>query len=69
MNKAKLRAVMIEHGDTYETLAKVIGCTAATFSLKINGETSNGFTQPEIRTIRTHYMLTDQQVIEIFFEN
>lgn len=68
MNKAKLRSVMVAHGDTYETLAKLIGCTTATFSLKINGESANGFTQPEIKAIRSHYALTDEQVIEIFFE-
>lgn len=68
MNKAKLRAVMVGNGDTYETLAKTIGCTAATFSLKINGETANGFTQPEIKAIRAKYALTDEQVVEIFFE-
>jgi len=69
VNKAKLRAIMIENGDTYESLAREIGCTTSTFSLKINGETSNGFTQPEIKAIRNRYALTDEDVIQIFFAN
>lgn len=69
VNKAKLRAVMIEHGDTYESLAKAIGCTTSTFSIKINGGTLNGFTQPEMKAIIDRYALTDEEVIQIFFAN
>ena len=67
MNKNELRAVMVSRGDTYEDLAAAIGCTKATVSQKINGQSGAGFTQPEIAAIKNRYGLTAEQVDLIFF--
>ena len=67
VDKNALRAKMAEHGETYEDLAKVIGCTVPTISDKINEKTGNGFTQPEIKEIKKHYNLTPEDIDRIFF--
>lgn len=69
MNKTALRVVMMQHSETYEDLAKVLGIAVPTLSDKINGKTSRGFTQPEIVTIKDHYRLSAEQVDLIFFDN
>ena len=67
MNKNALRALLAQHGDTYESLGKVIGCTTATVSDKVNERTGNGFTQPEMLAIKKHYNLTPDDIDKIFF--
>lgn len=67
MNKNELRAVMAAHGETYEDLAKVVGCTVPTLSDKINEKAPNGFNQKEMIAIKEHYKLSAKQVDLIFF--
>ena len=62
MNKAKLRAKMIEYGDTFESLAKFLSISVGTLSKKINERSAAGFTQPEKR-----YSLSAEQINSIFF--
>jgi DNA-binding XRE family transcriptional regulator len=69
MNKNELRAVMITHGDTYETLADALGIYASTLSNKINTKNGIGFNQPEIIAIKNRYNLTADQIDHIFFES
>lgn len=65
MNKKKLRSRMVEHGDTFRSLANVLGMSYGSFSQKINGK--RGFTQPQIQTMITRYNLDPAETQEIFF--
>ena len=67
MNKQKLLAQMILHGDTGGSLSDLLGITRSTFSAKINETNGAEFTQREIMRIKELYSLTAQEVDEIFF--
>ena len=66
MNKNKLRATMLEHGDTQATLAEALGMSKSSLNAKIN-ENGSEFHQTEIDGIRRRYNLTSQEVVDIFF--
>ena len=66
-NKQKLRGAMLLHGDTMNDLAEALGIAYQTLSMKMNANGSE-FTQGEIAVIRERYKLSDEQVIQIFFE-
>ncbi|WP_276691157.1 helix-turn-helix domain-containing protein [Acidaminococcus massiliensis] len=65
MNKNKLRAEMVLHGDTVKELAKAMGMCRATFYSKLNGDSD--FKQSEIGFIQKRYSLDADAVNEIFF--
>ena len=65
MNKNELKAEMIRHGDTSQTLAAALGRTSRAFSMKINGKRS--FTQAEIQVIVDRYQLDAEEIQRIFF--
>ena len=65
MNGNELRAQMVRHGDTSQSLAEALGISQSCFSLKINGK--RGFTQNEIYIIKVRYNLTPDEVDFIFF--
>lgn len=65
MNKNKLRAKMIEHGDTQTTLAEFLGLSLSNLSLRINGKVD--FRQSEIDAIKQRYKLTAGELDSIFF--
>lgn len=67
MNKNLFRAVMIEHGDNYDSLSKKLNMTASSLSNKVNEKTGNGFVQPEILAIKKLYNLSASQIDQIFF--
>ena len=69
MNKNLFRAVMIEHGDNYDSLSKKLHITTSSLSNKVNEKSGNGFTQPEILAIKKLYKLSAFQIDQIFFEN
>ena len=58
---------MLLHGDTMNDLAEALGIAYQTLSMKMNANGSE-FTQGEIAVIRERYKLSDEQVIQIFFE-
>ena len=66
MNKALLRAEMIKHGDTQETLAKAMGISLSRLNAKINSENAE-FRQTEIIFIKDRYNLSAADVDSIFF--
>ena len=68
MHTAKLRSVMVLHGDTNAVLAGVIGISPQTFSIKINERNGAEFTQSEISKIRERYNLSPEEVDDIFFK-
>lgn len=67
MNKDKLLAVIKEHRDSQEDLAKAIGLSRTRLSAKIHNRNNASFTQPEISAIKKRYALTATEVNEIFF--
>lgn len=66
MNKALLRAEMIKHGDTQETLATAMGISLSRLNAKINSENAE-FRQTEIIFIKDRYNLSAADVDSIFF--
>lgn len=53
-----------EFGDTQGELAKILGISETTLSLKINGKAE--FKQTEIRVIADRYSLTADDIKELF---
>jgi predicted transcriptional regulator len=66
MNKAKLKSIMILHGDTNKDIACLLGISEQSVSCKIN-ENGTEFKQGEIAKIRDRYGLSAEQVEAIFF--
>lgn len=67
MNKARLKSVMALHGDTYRSLAELLGISEQSVSSKIN-ENGTEFKQGEIKIIAVEYNLSPEEVVAIFFE-
>lgn len=67
MNKNLLSSKMKLFDDTQETLANVIGISLSRLNAKINETGGAEFTQSEIQIIKQRYSLTNDEVIEIFF--
>ena len=55
-----------EFGDTQEEVAKYLGITQSTLSWKINGKAE--FKQSEIKSLAKRYLLSSEEIAEIFFE-
>ena len=66
MNKALLRSVMVLFNDTDQSLADYLGISKKSVNDKIN-ENKTEFKQSEIAAIKKRYSLTDEQVVDIFF--
>ena len=66
MNKALLQSILVLHNDNYKTLAEYLGISAKSVNDKIN-ENNTEFKQSEIAAIKKRYMLSDEQVSDIFF--
>lgn len=67
MNKAKLKSVMILHGDTNKDIACLLGISEQSVSCKIN-ENGTEFKQGEIAKIKDKYHLSPAEVDAIFFD-
>ena len=67
MNKRKLQAKIIEHGDTQGDLAGALGMSLSNFSLRINGKIE--FRRSEIEMIKHRYNLNPVELNDIFFED
>ena len=68
VNSAKLRSIMVLHGDTNKDLAKHLGITEQSVSNKIN-ENGTEFRQGEIAKIKEKYNLSADEVEDIFFDS
>ena len=66
MNAKELKAEMIRHDDTGETLAKALNITRQTLSRKMNDNGAE-FTQSEISIIKERYDLSGDRINMIFF--
>ena len=62
----ELKVLLIRRNDTYEDLAHYIGSSRPTIVRKMTGKTA--WTWVDMQKIRTHYQLTDEQFMNIFFE-
>lgn len=62
----ELRVLLLRKDDTYEDLAHYIGSSKPTVVRKMTGKTP--WTWVDMQKIRTHYQLTDEQFMNIFFE-
>ena len=63
-NMRNLSNTVKEFGDTQGELAKILGISETTLSLKINGKAE--FKQTEIRIIADRYSLTADDIKELF---
>lgn len=66
MNKNKLKGKIREQGFTYRKLAKKIGIGLTSMNYKINGK--HLFNQEEMVKLREVLKLSDNEIIEIFFQ-
>lgn len=69
MNELLLRAIMREHHDSSEELAKALGIHPHTLYLKMRDNEDRQFTQDEIRIIVNRYGLTPNDTMRIFFND
>ena len=67
MNNELLREVIKDSGVKVTALADKIGISRQSLTMKLNGERS--FDQGEIMAIKTNLHLTDEQFIQIFFND
>ena len=66
MNSRLLRSIMVLHDDTNQSLAGYLGISERSVNDKIN-ERGTEFKQSEIYAIIKRYSLTEEQVLNIFF--
>ena len=60
-----LKGLLREKGDTYNDYAKVIDKSVTCLQGRLKGKTQ--FTWEELAKTKTHYNLTDERFIAIFF--
>lgn len=65
VNTSKIKGKMAELGITQKELAKVLGISSSTMSLKLNN--ARPFTLEEAASIADALKIDDAQFIEIFF--
>lgn len=63
-NLDKLKGVMVEKGKTYADGARIIGCSIASFSAKMNGKSN--FTVPEANDLSNALGLSKEERADIF---
>ena len=63
----KLYSKLVLKGDNWGDLARLLGISKQSMSLKKNGE--YGWSQEQIKTVVDHYELTPQETLDIFFSN
>ena len=66
MDKALLESKMVLYGDTRKTLASYLGISERSLISKIN-ESGTEFRQGEIAAIKMRYDLSEEEVVNIFF--
>lgn len=61
----KIQALLVEHEDTYEDLAKIIDSGITTVQYKLSGKRKWNWT--DMIKIKNHYKLSDEKFMSIFF--
>lgn len=67
MNNEKLKEVIQDSGIKVSVLADKIGISRQSLHMKLNGE--RNFDQGEIMSLKAYLHLSDEQFIEIFFND
>lgn len=67
MNKALLKSVMAEYGDTQASLSAAMGLSLSRFNAKVNERGNAAFTQAEMSFIIERYQLSSDRAMTIFF--
>lgn len=67
MNKALLRAAMVENGDTQESLASAMGISCSRLNAKVNERDGAAFNLRELSFMKERYKLSDEKATAIFF--
>lgn len=65
MNEKKLRAKMVELGETVPSVSQKLGISEASLRNKLTGRTE--FTQGEISLLVSSFGLSKDEVMDIFF--
>lgn len=65
MNSQKIKAVIVGHGETQADLADALGIALSALNARINGHTE--FRRSEINAIRARYKLSQEETMDIFF--
>lgn len=68
MNKRLLKEVIWSMGDRQETLAEALNISQSRLSAKMTGYRGAEFTQSEIMKIKSRYMLSNEELCNIFFD-
>lgn len=66
MNERKLKAKLIEMGETVESVSNKLGMNTSTFYRKLN---NNGFSVADVQAMILVLNLSENDIMEIFFEN
>jgi len=67
MNTALFKSHMAKYDDTQATLAKAMGLSPSRLNAKINESRGAAFTQTEMAFIISRYHLTNDDAMNIFF--
>ena len=67
MNRALLKKVIREKGDSQASLAYALALSTSTLNHKLNNWRNAEFTIREVLAIKSRYRLTNTQMDEIFF--
>lgn len=65
MNTNKLKARMVQNGDTLKDLSEALSISSTTCSMKVNQ--IRDFTVTELGRIKERYKLTSDEFCDIFF--
>lgn len=68
MDLNKLKGKLREYGFTYSSITPMVGMSLSAFRDKISYNNKREFKPSEISKLRKLLNLTDQEVIEIFFD-
>lgn len=69
IDKNKLRTIMAQYKDNRETLARYLDISESTLSYKMNERKTYTFNLAEIRKMIVRYHMTNEQVMEVFFNH
>ena len=67
MNTSLFKMYMIKNHETQLSMAQFLGLPQSAISARINGKTD--FRQSEIKMIKKRWNLTDQETVDIFFND
>ncbi|MBQ3330837.1 MAG: helix-turn-helix transcriptional regulator [Ruminococcus sp.] len=67
MDKQLLKSIMLQFGDTQESLAAAMGISLSRFNAKINERGGAAFTQSEMAFMIDRYNMDGELAMRVFF--